>query len=329
MAGNSEAALPGRGARFPAGTRGRAPNGRFGNEVDDISLPLAPAPAAVRKRKKFGGTADRPACPEPLPEAPVWPPVEVGRLADPPAACPLLFPEELPLVPDPAAEPGRLAVPEPPPALEPLPEPLAELEPPPELEPLPELEPPPELEPLPPEPEPLPEPEPVPEPPEPVPVVGDVLDDEGFGAGDVGFGDAVQVFLAVGVGVGVLVGVGVGVQAGVVAADAGPPALISVTAVNASTTAARINPLAIESQIGRRFRGVPRSAPFLGSGCWLLTLCRHIIGYLGGRRWFAVPCAHGNDGIALFVSSMPSCVLSLSIGTSAFDGTARRGGSAG
>lgn len=192
----------------------------------------------------------------------------------------------------------------------PLPEPVDPLPEPPEpVEPEPPPEP---VDPLPEPPEPV-EPEPPPDPPEPPPepvvFVGDGLGDVGFGDGDVfvGVGAGVQVGVAVGAGVGLFVGVAV--QVGVLAADAGPLSLIRVKAVSASTTAARISALAIESPIGRRFL-ITRGALLPGPGGWLVTRCRHIILLPRGRRSFASPLRHEDDGIADPVQFVLVCEFS-------------------
>lgn len=260
------AALAGFCVRFPGEIWGSAPSGRFGTVVDEIRNPPVPVPV-------FSARFEKPGVVRP---APVWGELLVaGLLADAEDAGdlepPLLdFPPLLTgewLVPPPLADP-------PPEPADPPPEPVV---PPPEpVEPPPEpVEPPPE--PVDPPPEPVdPPPEPVEPPPEPLVFVGDGLGDVGFGDGDVfvGVGAGVQVGVAVGAGVGLVVGVGV--QVGVLAADAGPLSLIRVKAVSASTTAARISTLAIESPIGRRFL-ITRGALLPGPGGWLVTRCRHII----------------------------------------------------
>lgn len=268
--GNSEAALAGLWVRFPGEIWGSAPSGRFGTVVEKISCPDDPVPV-------FSARFEKPGVVRP---APVWGELlVVGLLADAedarvpdPDPDPLLdFPPVLTgewAVPPPVDPPPEPAVPPPEPVVPP-PEPVV---PPPEpVEPPPEpVVPPPE--PVDPPPEPVdPPPEPVDPPPEPLVFVGDGLGD---GDGFVGAGAGVQVGVAVGAGVGLFVGAGVHV--GVLAADAGPLSLIRVKAVSASTTAARISALAIESPIGRRFR-ITRVALLPGPGGWLVTRCRHII----------------------------------------------------
>jgi hypothetical protein len=279
IVGNSEPALLERGVRLPPWIWGRAPNGRFGNAVDDTKMPAVPLPLPSDMFAKPGVVRPTPAWMR-------WPVEAVAPLAVPalPVVVPVLLvlpaadfapvPPE-PVLPEPLAVPELdlpvLVVPEPV-APEPLPLPEPELVP---VLPDPVL---PEPEPEVPEPEPpvpvLPEPEvPEPLPLEPLP---ELLEVEGLGDDGEGFGEGDElcggVHVEDGAGVGVFVGAGVGVQAGVLAADAGPPSLIRMRAAAARTTAASIKPLAIESPIDRRFRRLARLPPLLGSGCWLVAL---------------------------------------------------------